>query len=306
MLLMDETVDAYSHVIPSFSVVIPTLNAESEIGQLLESIQNQTIHPEQILVIDSSSTDNTRQVIADIAISNLMLKEISRTSFNHGTTRGEGVKSVTGEFILFFTQDATPADSKYFEHILAPFCDSSVGMVSGRQLPKQDAREYEKYIRLHNYPVTSYVRDINDVSRLGIKAFFASDVCSAYRRTAYQECGGFTRVNTNEDMLMAAKMLENGYKVAYAAEAKVVHSHNLSFMQEFKRNKAIGYFLAAHKDELLGASEYSQGMRVIQDVLKHLINEGNYLECMRFSIDCIARLFGNRVGKMSAVLRGER
>ena len=73
--------------------------------------------------------------------------------------------------------------------------------------------------------------------KMGIKTYFCSDVCAMYRRPIYESLGGFEeKMIFNEDMVMAAKIIQSGYKVAYAAEAKVIHSHNYSCMQQFKRN----------------------------------------------------------------------
>ena len=85
-----------------------------------------------------------------------------------------------------------------------------------------------------------------DLSKYGIKTFFASDVCSCYRRDAYLDCGGFDRVNTNEDMLMASRFVAAGCKVAYEPKAEVYHSHNLTPKEQYARNRAVGRFLEEH------------------------------------------------------------
>ena len=121
-----------------------------------------------------------------------------------------------GDYTLFMTQDAVPAGDRYIERLTAPLgTDKTIALVSGRQLPKPDARRFEQFVRAFNYPDEPSVRGAEDLPSYGIKTFFASDVCSAYRRTAYMECGGFAPVNTNEDMLMAARLIALGHKVAY-------------------------------------------------------------------------------------------
>jgi rhamnosyltransferase len=153
-------------------------------------------------------------------------------------------------------------------------------------------------VRRFNYPDNSFVRDIGDLPRLGIKTFFASDVCSAYRSRQYLASGGFpSPCNTSEDMLMAAKFIRNGYKVAYEAQASVIHSHNLSFKQQFQRNKEIGFFLEQHKDDLMGASEYGEGKRLVLSVANQLLAQGNVGGLVGFFSDCVARILGNRLGR---------
>lgn len=182
--------------------------------------------------------------------------------------------------------------------------DSDIALVSGRQLPKADARRFEQLVRGFNYPDWPSVRSKYDLEKLGIKTFFASDACSAYRRTAYLECGGFEHVNTNEDMLMAARFIASGLKVAYEPRAEVYHSHNLTPSQQFARNRAVGFFLETHADELMHTSEIGEGGRLAKMVSLQLLREGSLGEFVAFGVDCCARLLGNRAGRRAA--RNER
>ena len=194
-----------------------------------------------------------------------------------------------------------PASSRYLETLVEPLlADNSVALVSGRQLPKADARRFEQLVRGFNYPDAPSVRSKGDLEKFGIKTFFASDACSAYRRTAYLECGGFDHVNTNEDMLMAAKFIASGMKVAYEPRAEVYHSHNLTPSQQFARNRAVGFFLETHADDLMQASEIGEGGRLVRSVSSQLLREGNFGELVAFGVDCCARLLGNRAGRRAA------
>lgn len=286
------------------SLVIPTLNAGEDIELLLTKLQNQTRVLDEILVVDSSSTDGTvervRSVAADLSVP-VTVQVIDRADFDHGGTRHAAFLQTTGDFVLFMTQDAVPANEHYIENLLAPFGDENVAISSGRQLPKADARRYEQLIRNFNYPSNSFVRGKEDLETYGIKTFFVSDVCAAYRRSTYMEVGGFKRpCNTNEDMQIAARMAEAGYKIAYAADAEVLHSHNLTPSQQYKRNYAVGVFLENNADVLMGASEIGEGGRLAKQVTKQLLKEGRVGEFCAFGIDCVARLVGNRKGRADA------
>lgn len=284
---------------PSLSVVIPTLNAEDEIDSLLDTIEAQSLKPLDILVVDSSSDDGTVDEVAKHPCVNLV--RIERKEFNHGSTRDMALMRSAGEFVCFLTQDAVPASNRYLERLVAPFlADDSIALVTGRQLPKTDARRFEQLVRKFNYPNAPSVRSKSDLPKYGIKTFFASDACSAYRRTAYLACGGFDHVNTNEDMLMAARFIASGMKVAYEPRAEVYHSHNLTPSQQFARNRAVGFFLETHADDLMHASEIGEGGRLAKAVSSQLLREGNLVEFIAFAVDCCARLLGNRAGRRAA------
>lgn len=281
------------------SVIIPTLNAEHEIEALLIALERQSIRPNEILVVDSASEDKTIELVQKHKIVRLL--EIDRQDFNHGTTRDMALNESSGDFVCFLTQDAVPVSDDYLKRLVAPMVeDSNIALVSGRQLPKANARRFEQLVRDFNYPDTPSVRSKGDLEKYGIKTFFASDTCSAYRRTAYLECGGFDHVNTNEDMLMAAKFIASGMKVAYEPRAEVYHSHNLTPSQQFARNRAVGFFLETHADDLMQASEIGEGGRLVKAVSSQLLREGNLVEFIAFGVDCCARLLGNRAGRRAA------
>lgn len=281
------------------SVIIPTLNAEHEIDGLLIALEHQSIQPVDILIVDSASEDKTIELVRQHK--RVRLLKIDRQDFNHGTTRDMALRESRGDFVCFLTQDAVPVSDDYLERLVAPMVDDSdIALVSGRQLPKADARRFEQLVRGFNYPDWPSVRSKCDLEKLGIKTFFASDACSVYRRTAYLECGGFEHVNTNEDMLMAARFIASGLKVAYEPRAEVYHSHNLTPSQQFVRNRAVGFFLETHADDLMQASEIGEGGRLVKAVSSQLLREGDLVEFIAFGVDCCARFLGNRVGRRAA------
>lgn len=278
------------------SLIIPTLNAEGEIGALIEALLEQSRVPNEILVVDSSSDDGTVGIASSYR--EVAVEVIDRRDFDHGLTRDRALRRSSGDIVCFMTQDAVPANDAFVENLIAPILsDPSVAISSGRQLPKADARRFEQLVRAFNYADESNVRSRDDVPRLGVKAYFATDVCAAYRRSAYLGLGGFGRTDMSEDMLMAAKALNAGWKVAYAADAEVYHSHNLTPRQQYERNFAIGRFLERNGDLLSCASEVGEGGRLARDVAAALVKEGDIPELLAFAVDCAARLAGNRVGR---------
>lgn len=278
------------------SVVIPTLNGAEEIRSILDSLSRQTVLPIEILVVDSGSDDCTCLIAAEYECVSIV--DIERSSFNHGGTRHDAFERAKGEFVLFLTQDSIPADSFYIEKIIEPLIDDDdVAMVYGRQLAKENARPSERLVRAFNYPSESIVKDSRALDKYGVKAYFASNSCSAYRRKHYEEVGGFLRpCSTNEDMFMAAKLINSGFKVAYSAKACVYHSHNLTLREQYRRNYTIGYALEEHRDILGPVSETSEGVQLLRFVSRGLLRERRLVELLYFVLECCFRFLGNRKG----------
>lgn len=236
------------------SIIIPTLNAEKYIASLVKALETQTVKPDEIIIVDSESDDRTAEIIS--GLEGITFIPIKRKDFNHAKTRDMAFRKSTGDYVIFITQDAIPADKYFVERIIQPFSiDDKIAVSSGRQVPRENARPYEKLIRHFNYPPQGKIFSAQDIPEMGIKAFFTSDCCCAYRRDIFLELGGFVfSVRTAEDIIFSAKVINSGYKISYTAGAMVIHSHNLTLLQEYKRNFLTGYELEKHKDIFCGVS----------------------------------------------------
>lgn len=75
--------------------------------------------------------------------------------------------------------------------------------------------------RENNYPEESIVKTKKDEKKLGIKAYFCSDVCAMYRLDVYKKLWRICQKTIfNEDMIMAYKEMQAGFSVAYVAGCK--------------------------------------------------------------------------------------
>ena len=278
------------------SVIIPTLNAEKTLNALLGAIALQTVKPTEVLVVDSGSTDRTLEICRNYEFVRCL--SIRREDFDHGGTRDWALGQTTDDYVLFLTQDALPTGDGYIAAMLSMFADERVAACCGRQIAGEGASQIEKMTRSYNYPDQSHVRGGESIATLGIKAFFLSDACSAYRRTAYDEVGGFlSPILTNEDMQIARSFLEGGYLIAYCADAAVYHAHEYSFAQEFRRNFDIGCFLSGFEKGLPGVRAESEGVRYVRWMLAGLIKAHAWGQCLRFLKLCAAKALGVTLGR---------
>ena len=278
------------------SVVIPTYHAGETISPLLSMLEKQTVQPDEVLIIDSSSGDGILSIAEKYR--NTRVITIPKAAFNHGGTRDLGMRQSVGELVVFMTQDAVPENHVLMERLIAPLSeDPQIAVAYARQIPRADASPREKLIRGYNYPESGAVHAEKDIPRLGIKTFFCSDVCAVYRRDLYERLGGFEKnLRSNEDMFFAAKAIRSGYRVAYAAEAHVIHSHDLTWREQYKRNKIQGYEIARHRKLLGDASSSKEGMRMLKTVAAQLIREKRIISLLGLFADCAGRYLGSRAG----------
>lgn len=278
------------------SVIIPTLNAEKEIEELLFRLERQSVAPVEILIIDSGSTDGTIGIVEKHPFARMIV--IPAGTFNHGRTRDLAAREASGDLFLFMTQDALPTDEYLIQRLAEKLAEPGVAAAYARQVPKGDATPREKCVRAFSYPAEEDVHDLDAVKRLGLRAFYLSNACAAYNKEIYFSLGGFEQdLRSNEDMLFAAKAIRRGYRIIYAAEAEVFHSHGLSLREQYERNKLQGYELARHRELLINDSPASAGGAMVKQVTRNLWKEGHIGSWVAFLMDCGARWFGNRAGR---------
>lgn len=285
---------------PIFSVVLVTLNAAETIAQQLATIRSQSLPIHDAVIIDSSSDDRTAE-IAEAAGAKVL--RIDRTTFNHGTTRNLGVTLAAGNVIIFMTQDALPASRNSLEELVAPILLGEAVAAYARQVAFDHSDPIEKFWRQHNYPAKSELKNNRHPTS---RPYFFSNVCSAFRRDVLTAMGGFPAAMFGEDMLIAYRLIDAGYTVAYQSAAVVHHSHKFSFSQKAGRYFQAGVLNQAHPFLTANRANEREGLATVFALLRHLKESGQYSYIPIAIIDMGARYMSYITGRLSASLRGSR
>lgn len=277
-------------------VVIPVYRPGKELRLLLRRLETQKLRPQHILLV------NTQEELFDEScmegIRDAQVIHITKEEFDHGGTRHMAAMQMTGEYILFMTQDAVPADDQLTLELCRPFADPNVCAAYARQLPAQDCNAIERYTRSFNYGPDSRIQTADDLPGLGIKTYFCSNVCAMYRRSAYEELGGFVRHTIfNEDMIFAARLIQSGRAVAYCAQARVIHSHNYSSIQQFHRNFDLGVSQADHPEVFDCVKSESEGIRMVKQTAGYLVKHARAYLLPKLLVQSAAKYAGYRLGK---------
>ena len=278
------------------TVIVPTYNAGNGFYEFCKMLKKQTANIKQIIVIDSSSTDDTAAIAREEGFT---VKRIDNRDFGHGKTRQIALEMAETDIVCYLTQDAVLAEESSVEKLIRYLtAEDSLGAVYGRQLPYEDAGVLGSFSRFYNYPDHSFITTFEDRKRNGIKTAFFSNVFSAYKKKLVLQVGGFPlHSNFGEDSYVAAKMLMAGYKTGYCAEAKVYHSHNYSLRQEWKRTKRIKDFHSTEPWilEVFGKPE-GEGVRFVVAQIKWLLARGELLSIPSAIVSDMVKYAGYRLG----------
>ena len=223
------------------SITILTKNEGPNIGPCLEAVFSQKEVGEfEVLLVDSGSTDETVQIARQFPI---RIEQIRPEEFHHARTRNFAASLGTGSIIVNLSGDALPASDFWLKELLANFSDPGVGAVYGRQLPKLGAptERYDTYDRI--YGDQKIVKDPAHRNEMGYRFYHFSDVNSALRRSMWEKIPYPEDFKTFEDLAIAKRILDAGWKIVYEPNASVFHSHDYTSAQLVKRYFDIGYTL---------------------------------------------------------------
>ena len=230
-------------ITPKVTVLIPTKNGGAIFEKVLERVITQrTPWLFEVLVIDSGSSDNTVETCRRFP--KVRLHTIPPKEFGHGKTRNLGVSMARGEFVALITQDALPVNEHWLEAMVAAIeQDPAVARVFGRHIAYPDANPFTTHeLELHfaGFDARQVVqmddpeRYARDQGYRQVLHFF-SDNNALIRRSVWERLP-YPDVDFAEDQIWAQKIIEAGYKKAYARDAVVVHSHNYALFERLQRS----------------------------------------------------------------------
>ena len=278
-------------------VIIPAYHPGKEFATLIKRLEKQSVSIHRIIVMNTEESmwNKEWEKLSDA----MEVHHLTKEEFDHGGTRARAAELSDADVMVFMTQDAMPADRELLAELLKALDqEENIAAAYARQLPNAECSFVERYTRAFNYSDTSLVKTKADLDKYGIKTFFCSNVCAAYKKDIYEKQGGFVRRTIfNEDMIYAGGLIQAGYGIVYAAEARVIHSHNYDCMQQFHRNFDLGVSQAEHPEIFEGVPSEGEGMRLVKKTLAYLIHSGRIWLIPGFVLQCAGKYAGYLAGK---------
>ena len=227
--------------LPRVSILLVTKNGARYLAEVLDGIGRQRgcFQLEEILAVDSGSRDGSVEILRKAGA---RVMTIPAAAFGHGKTRNLVASQACGDYLVFLTQDATPATADWLENLLAPLvADPLVVGAYSRHTPRPSCHpmEWRRIVQeeLTGMPdsrVNSRV-DNPDYDRTPLFFSFFANTSSVIRHATWRDVP-WPEVEFGEDHLWAKQVLEAGYKTAYCADSVVYHSHSYGPWANFRRH----------------------------------------------------------------------
>ena len=198
---------------PACSIVIRAYNEEKHIGRLLEGISKQTVQDVQVILVDSGSTDGTRDIASRYPVEIVSIKP---EEFSFGRSLNRGIAHCKAEILVFASAHVYPVYPDWLEQFIKRFEDQNLAACYGKQRGAESSKFSELELFKHWYLDTSEDRQTHP---------FCNNANIAVRKSLWEQHPYDERIPALEDLAWAKWAFEKGHHIAYAAEAEVIHVH---------------------------------------------------------------------------------
>lgn len=302
----------------SVTVIVVTLDRPTSLRRCLDCLTVQTLPPAQIIVVDASASDLSKQVVQEYqnrhidqtGCQNLGDTLYLRNEAGSGSltlSRNIGLRSATGEIVAFVDDDAY-TDAYWLENLILPYADAAVGAVGGRALNNQPGEE--------STGVTEIGRLYSDGILTGN---FAADPgmvietdhiigCNmSFRRSLLASLGDFrcdypgTEVREETDLCL--RIRKTGMKIVFQPTAIVTHIAAPQAVGK-RFNTRYTYYHERNHLQLL-VRHFGLFASIVWRYLFRSVM-ANTREFLHRLISCFAQLFGVIVGTLVGLAAGFR
>ena len=276
---------------------IPTYNAGELFREVLNSINEQSLSLHRKLTIDSSSSDNTPELALQ---NNFELVKILSSEFDHGATRNLAMSLLSDcDYVIFMTQDVILYNDASLCNLIKPFLkNQDLICAYGKQIPHKNATPLAAHHRSFNYGDEDKIQQKEKIKNYGYKTTFCSDAFAAYRLKPFLEMGGFSNnIIFGEDSEAGARIIMSGKTIYYASSAIALHSHNYSFIDEFKRYFDIGVMNATNSWILKEFNTPNkEGLKFVRSEINYLIRNKHVFWLPVSFLNLSAKYLGYKFG----------
>ncbi len=210
------------------SIIIRAFNEEKHIGKLLYGIQQQTVKNVQTILVDSGSTDRTREIGKEYGVT---LVQIEPEQFTFGRSLNYGIENAKAEILVLASAHVYPVYPDWLEHLIRPFEHSKVAICYGKQRGASQTKYSEHQVFKHWFP--EFSQNPQDHP-------FCNNANLAVRKNLWEQHPYDEQLPALEDLAWAKWAFSKGWQMVYAAEAEVIHVHQESWKQVANRYRREG------------------------------------------------------------------
>ncbi|MDP7075254.1 MAG: glycosyltransferase [Myxococcota bacterium] len=201
------------------SIVIRTYNEAKRLPELLGAIAELKLGSmsAEVILVDSGSTDETVTIGQRFGC---RIVHILKQEFTFGRSLNLGCEAANANLLVFISGHCVPVSGDWLVNLVAPIDAGEAAYTYGRQIGNNVTKFSEHQIFRKFYPPTSLVPT---------SGFFCNNANAAISKEMWAAYGFDEGLTGLEDMDLAKRLVRDGYRVAYVAEAPIYHIHEESW-----------------------------------------------------------------------------
>lgn len=207
------------------SIVLRTYNEQRYLRELLTGIGSQAFDGGEIetIIVDSGSTDDTLRIAQDFPV---RVVPIRKEEFSFGRSLNLGCAAATGDALVFVSGHCIPVDEHWIAKLVAPLGQDGIVYAYGGQLGNESSHFSERQIFAKYFP---------SHSKLPQEGYYCNNANAALLRRTWQDNRFDEDLTGLEDMHLAKRLVGQGHRVGYVADAAVYHLHSETWPQVKRR-----------------------------------------------------------------------
>ncbi len=232
---------------PKISVIIPVYNVEKYLRECLDSVINQTLKDIEIICVNDGSTDNSLEILKEYEKQDSRIKIIDKKNEGAAAARNLGLKSATGDYVIFFDSDdymEFMALEKLYQNITDNNADISI-CKSYEFYDGDEEKQITEYAIKNNLLDNKTVFSPQEVSKYIFQFCVGWPWDKLYRREFVLKNGlTFQNLHHSNDTRFVLLSLACADKISITEDCLVNHRRHKSSLAETRTNNPDSYYHA--------------------------------------------------------------
>ncbi len=221
---------------PRFSVIVPVYNRPAEVADLCESLQQQTLHNFELVLVEDGSTVPCRDIVDQAVSRGLNARYYYKDNEGRSIARNYGLDHARGDYFIFFDSDCV-IPPEYFEVLSRELDATPLDCFGGPDAAHSSFSDTQKAI---NYAMTAFLTTGGiRGGKVQLEKFVPRTFNMGYSRAVYQTVGGF-REMFSEDIDMSTRIRQAGFSIGLIRAAYVWHKRRVDFRKFFRQVHVFG------------------------------------------------------------------
>lgn len=211
---------------PLVSVIYRSLNEEKWLGPSLEAVKAQEFDlpcDVEFVLVDSGSTDKTEEIAQKAGC---RIIHIKKSEFTFGRSLNFGCDAARGDILVFISAHCIPGHRRWLENLTAPLIAGKAEYAYGRQIGNEVTRFSEHQVFAQYY---------GDHDKIPQAELFVNNANSAIDRQSWEKYRFDEQATGLEDLVLGRQLMRDGGRIAYVADAPVLHIHEETLNQTKRR-----------------------------------------------------------------------